>query len=75
MWAESLNYCYCPIIVQFTVAVTTTKHIMATGLIHSPLKVNNALTFSNISLICHSEDPRDKMYSLFGFFYLKKIQM
>ena len=35
--------------------------IMATGLIHSPLKVNNVLTFSNLALICHLEGPRDKM--------------
>ena len=31
-----------------------------TGLIHSPLKVNNVLTFSNLALICHPEGPRDK---------------
>ena len=35
--------------------------IRTTGLIHSPLKVNNVLTFSNLSLICHPEGPRDKM--------------
>ena len=35
------------------------KLITALGLIDSPLKVNNILTF--IALICHPEGPRDKM--------------
>ena len=34
--------------------------ITATGLIHSPLKVNNVLTFSNLPLICHPKGPKDK---------------
>jgi malic enzyme len=35
--------------------------ITATGLKHSPLEVNNVLTFNNLSLICHPEGRRDKM--------------
>jgi NADH:ubiquinone oxidoreductase subunit F (NADH-binding) len=35
--------------------------IKATGLIHSPTKVNNVPTFSHFALICHPEGPRDKM--------------
>ena len=34
--------------------------ITATGLVHSPLTVNNVLTFSNLALICHPEGPREK---------------
>ena len=35
--------------------------ITATGMIHSPLKVNNVLTFSNLALICHPEGHRFKL--------------
>ena len=38
-----------------------TEEFTATGLIHSPPKVNNVLTCSNLALICPPEGPRDKM--------------
>jgi hypothetical protein len=50
--------------VQFTVVFFQSAQRQrgtATGLIHSPLKVNNVLTFSNLALICHPEGSIDKM--------------
>ena len=55
--------CYC------LRRVHNNNNFTATGSIHSPLKVNKVLTFSNLVLICHPESPRDSNVGT-GFYSL-----